>query len=557
MNEIRPEYLRLTNLLNGRLFRIPEYQRSYSWTTRQRADLFGDIEDVFAKGPDATHFMATVVCLRKERQELGTDLYSVLDVVDGQQRLTTIVILFKAVQLVLRRSASREDKRLAKEIRELLVKGAGGDLLLLQTNHDSSHYFSNYIRKGASKPRSEAKTIADRELLAAIEECQHFVASWQDAERPLSELMALLKNRLSFILYEISQEREVYTVFEVLNSRGIEVSWLDRLKSILMGAAFELKEGDPQQLVRDLHVIWRDVYATVGMRQGLSTEALRFAATLLETEGNKPLSEQASVDLLRKWRDSGEDIREIAQWLLSVTEACDAVLSNSRLDAVTRIAQARLLAVAIHLMDVNPEDRQRLLDCWERVSFRIYGMFDKDARTGVGDYVRLARRCVQSDVTPKDVEEGILEIGSWYPIEDAVDCLRDANCYDGWQDGLRYLLYRYEEHLSKKEGNNFDNEQWIKIWMETASRSIEHVWAQSQAPEDLRHRLGNLMMLPPPLNSKLKDKAFAEKRKAYKDTGLLDAQGVAARRRWSKAAILEREKRILDWASQEWADVRR
>ncbi len=498
--------------------------------------------------------MATVVCLRKEEQELGTDLYDVLDVVDGQQRLTTIVILLKAVQLVLRESASRKDKRLAKEIKELLVKGAGGDLLLLQTNHDSSHYFSNYVRKGASKPQSEAKTIADRELLAAIEECQQFVASWQAAERGLSELVALLKNKLTFILYEISQEREVYTVFEVLNSRGIEVSWLDRLKSMLMGAAFELDDGDAEQLVRDLHVIWRDIYATVGLRQGLSTEALRFAATLVETEGNKPLSEQASVDLLCEWTGSGEDIREIAQWLLRVTEACDAVLKNNRLDAVTRIAQARLLAVAIHLMDVNQKDRQRLLDCWERVSFRIYGMFDKDARTGVGDYVRLARRCTQSEVTAEDVEEGILEIGSWYPIEEAVDRLKEANCYEDWQDELRYLLYRWEEHLSRQEGNNFDNEQWIKIWMETASRSIEHVWAQSQATEDVRHRLGNLMMLPPRLNSKLKDKEFSKKRKAYKDTGLLDAQAVAGKRSWTKAAIRQREKRILDWASKEWAD---
>ena len=554
MNEIRPEHLRLTYLLRGRLFRIPEYQRSYSWTARQRADLFADIEGVYARGPDASHFMATVVCLRKEEQELGTDIYHVLDVVDGQQRLTTIVILFKAVQLALRRSASRNEKRIAQEIKDLLVKGVAGDLLLLQTNHDSSHYFSNYISKGVSKPRSKAKTIADRELLAAIEECQDFVATWQRAGRPLAELVALLKNRLSFILYEISQEREVYTVFEVLNSRGIEVSWLDRLKSMLMGAAFELEEGDPAQLVHELHVIWRDVYSTVGLRQGLSSEALRFAATLRATEANKPLGDQDSVDLLRKWTASGEQIREIAGWLLKVTEACHAVLSNNRLDAVTRIAQARLLAVAIHLMDIDERERQRLVDCWERVSFRIYGMFDKDARTGVGEYVRLSRQCIQSSVTAEDVEEGILRIGSSYPIEEAVDCLSEANCYDGWQDELRYMLYRYEEHLSEEEGNNFGNEQWIRIWMETASRSIEHVWAQSRAPEDFRHRLGNLTMLPPRLNSKLKDEPFAKKRKAYKETGLLDAQNVAANQRWSKNAIRDREKSILDWAAKEWAD---
>ena len=498
--------------------------------------------------------MATVVCLRKDERELGTDIYHILDIVDGQQRLTTIIILFKAIQLTLKASDSKNDKRIARDIKKLLVKTVGDDLLLLQTNHDASHYFADYIRKGASKSPSHAKTIADRELLTAMQECREFVARWHDAGSNLSDLVTLLKNRLSFILYELSQEQEVYTVFEVLNSRGIEVSWLDRLKSILMGAAFELEAGNPKQLVHDLHVIWRDIYATVGLRQGLSTEALRFAATLWQGDGNKPLGEQASVDFLRAWTGSAEDIRDVASWLLQVTKACDAVMSNNRIDAVTRIAQARLLAVAIHLMDVKEDDRLDLLRCWERVSFRIYGMFDKDARTGVGEYVRLARLCVAERTTTEDVREGILGIGSKFPINEAIQILRETNCYDGWQDELRYMMYRYEEYLTEEKGNNFDNEHWIKIWMESASRSIEHILAQSSAPEDIRHNLGNLMMLPPRLNSKLRDKPFKDKRAAYKDTGLLDAQTVAAKKSWSKATIRQREKAILEWAFQEWAD---
>ena len=501
--EIRPEHLRLTELLERRLFHIPEYQRSYSWSSRQRDDLFGDIDDVFKKGHNASHFMATIVCLRRDEKELGTSLFHVLDVVDGQQRLTTLIILLKAVQLVLSTSQSEEDRQISEDIEHLLVKRGDNSLLLLQTNHDSSHYFADFIRHGRSELPSTAITIADRELLSAIQECLQFVDDWQDEGRTHSDLVKLLKNKLSFVLYEISDEREVYTVFEVLNSRGIEVSWLDRLKSILMGAAFDLEDGDADQLVHDLHVIWRDIYSTIGLRQGLSTEALRFAATLLDTNGNKPLGEQASVDLLRQWTDTAEQIRDIADWLRRVTNACDSVLSDSRLDAVTRIAQARLLAVAIHLMENDEDDRDDLLCCWERVSFRIYGMFDKDARTGVGEYVRLSRLCIEEDATADAIRDGILEIGSWFPIGKAVDELRQrGNCYVRWQEKLRYMLYRYEEYLANEQGNQFRNEQWIKIWKDTAARSIEHVMPQSHAPDDVRHRLGNLIMLPPWLNSK-------------------------------------------------------
>ena len=553
MNEIQPQHLRLAELLTLRLFRIPDYQRSYSWTSRQRRDLFGDLRTVFEGAPEASHFMATVVCLRRGVRTLGTDFYTDVDVVDGQQRLTTLIILLKALQLALAASDSEDERAEADGLDGLLVKRGGGELLLLQTNQDSSYYFADYIRKGTSTAADEAKTIADRELLTAVDECEKFVADWRAAGSALTDLVRLLKNRLSLVIFEISEERQVYTVFEVLNSRGLEVSWLDRLKSILMGAACDLPSGS-EELIDELHHIWRNVYTTVGLRQGMSTEALRFAATLWGSEGYRPLGEQASVDLLRQWAHSADGIRDVSRWLLRVTRAHDRVLSNDRVGGVTRIAQARLLAVAIYLMDVDAEERSSLLACWERVCFRIYGMYGKDSRTLVGDFVRLARRCVAPNTTAEDVETDILRMGDGYPIEDAVEWLRGANCYEGWQEELRYLMCRYEEHLAEEASFNFSNEHWNKIWTSSASKSIEHIWAQSSAPEDVRHNLGNLMMLPPGLNAQLGDKPFPEKKGPYKNTGLLAAQEVAATTgRWLKPAIRARETKLLKWVAQEWA----
>lgn len=550
MISIRPEHLTLAQLLEGRLFKIPEYQRSYSWTNRQRADLFEDIENVHTKGN--SHFMATIVGLHRREVELDTNILHELDVVDGQQRLTTLIVLLNAIRLNLADSKKKKDKRLAREIRHLLVK-PGGELLLLQTNHDASQHFATFLRDGVAASPQHAITIADRELLGAIADCKVFVSTWTSKGRKLRELVALLKNELSFVLYAISEEQEVYTVFEVLNSRGIAVSWLDRLKSILMGASFEVDDGEPTRLIDELHTVWREIYGTIGLRQGLSTEALRFAATLLEDHGNKPLGEQDAVDLLRTWTDSAENIRSSASWLLQVTKSCHKVVSNDRLNAVTRIAQARLLAVAIELMDgVNEAQKADLLSCWEKVSFRIYGMSGYDARSGVGHYVRLARAAVKGSTAWDRVRNGILKIGEEYPIESAIEAMRNANCYDGWQDELRYVMFRYEEHLATQQGNNFRSEQWTRIWHESPSKSIEHIWAQSTAPDDVVHNIGNLMILPPNLNSKLRDKPFREKKAAYRETGLLVAQEVAAESRWTRKAIRRREERILEWAHSEW-----
>ena len=82
---------------------------------------------------------------------------------------------------------------------------------------------------------------------------------------------------------------------------------------------------------------------------------------------------------------------KVSNWLLKVTKAIDKFLEhagNSR-EAVRRISQARLLAVAIILRNFSSDQEQKLLNQWERTTFRIFGLCGKDARTRVGHYVRL------------------------------------------------------------------------------------------------------------------------------------------------------------------------
>lgn len=553
---IHPQHLSLIDLLSKRLFTIPDYQRSYSWDTRQRRDLFDDIEEVWHEDEDSIHFMATVVCRRlADRVRLGTDVMTRLDIVDGQQRLTTLIILLNAIRRALAEEEGAE--RDANDLQTLLVK-PHDNLLLLQTNQDTSNLFSNYIRSGAAPDPATAKTLADRHLSSAFQECMSFVQAWRDDDRQLLDLAALVKNRLTFILHEISDEKTVYTVFEVLNSRGIAVSWLDRLKSILMGLAFKLEEGLTRDtLINDLHRTWRDIYSTLGLRQGLSTEALRFAATLyLGNRPNKPLGESDSVDELRRVATDAQSIREVAEWLLRVTIACDAVRSNDRENAVTQIGQARLLAVALYTRE-DFEDRGTLLEAWERVTFRIYGLYDKDARTGVGAYVRLAWDVVNSDISEQEIRARLLNIGSEYPIDRAVDGLRGADCYTDWTDDLRYLLFRYEEHLAKELRKKVDNVHWDGVWSKNANLSIEHIRPQSEAPDSVKHTLGNLMLLPPGRNSQLGKKPPQDKAASYRETGFYQCGEVAEMLEtssWTEDACEKRECKILDWVLAEWAD---
>ena len=561
MIDIQPQHVTLTTLFQGRLFRIPEYQRSYSWQPKQRQDLFSDIEHVYERGPDRSHFMATVVGLRREGKNIGTTAHRFIDVVDGQQRITTLILLLKAIEVDVRDTAPRA----SKEIVELLIKDDNATLLLLQTNHDSSDYFANYLKNGNHPSSSSAKTAADRQLLTAIEDCEKFSRDWLNSGRELEQLVILIKNRLTFIFHEISDESAVYTVFEVLNSRGLDVSWFDRLKSMLMAIVFE-HASNKSELIKTVHSLWTQIYDRIGLRLNLSTESLRFAATLRAPERQSRVMGEADAALsLRDLSQEGaEQVIETTRWLKAVTEAVDDVVADHRKDAVTEIVHARIIATAIHLRDdLSRTQRQQILDRWEKVTFRIFGMFNKDARWAVGENVRLAWDIAHKKLSAGEILDSLAEIGRGFPIDKAVEELRGVDCYNGWRDNLRYFFFKYEEHLSRKAGQNFDNEQWARIWQATSASSIEHIrpqnwWISRKQEDDVRmHGLGNLTLLSPGSNSRLQDKPAPEKVDDYVNSGLFIAQEVAKTIResgWNFTTMKERETHLLEWAKQEWGD---
>ena len=115
---IEPRYSVLQALFADRVFRIPHYQRFYSWHKRQRDDLFNDLRTLAAGGDDQHHFMATIVCHRtNETTSIGASQYRLYDVVDGQQRLTTLIVLLKCIELEM--PADSEDR---KDLAKILVK---------------------------------------------------------------------------------------------------------------------------------------------------------------------------------------------------------------------------------------------------------------------------------------------------------------------------------------------------------------------------------------------------------------------------------------------------
>jgi hypothetical protein len=571
---IEPRYGVLQTMFADRVFRIPHYQRFYSWQRRQREDLFNDLKKLATSSEDQHHFMATIVCHRtKETRDIGAQQYRIYDVVDGQQRLTTLILLLKSIELTLPKES--EDRA---DLAKTLVK-LDGHLILLQTNNANEFNFNRFIRESVTPSRADIETHSDRNLASAIRECKSFVESWKSS-RDILSLMRLVLHRPGFVVFDTEDSRIVYTIFEVLNSRGLAVDWLDKTKSVLRAYEMSQSSSATEAEIEALQRIWGRIYREIAKEDVPGEEILRITATLYYGPGQgKPRSADDSLDLLRKECNSFDKPRQISMRLLDVAQKLVELYGSVHLGPVTEILHARLLAVAIKsATGVNEDERRKLLEQWERVTFRIFGLYDKDSRTKVGDYVRLAARIVTGDIetrTYNQIMSGLRDLGCEYPIDGALEeGLIGKDCYDHPEE-CRYLLWSYEEHLARTAGAGatVDENERVQIWRHRASDSIEHIFprtpsgtawrdkmrrSQEESIQPLQPnvgRIGNLLLLPLMLNEEAQNFSFEKKKDIYSRHNLHMIREVCEQEDWTLSEIENREANIVAWARTRWCDV--
>jgi hypothetical protein len=186
----------------------------------------------------------------------------------------------------------------------------------------------------------------------------------------------------------------------------------------------------------------------------------------------------------------------------------------------------------------------------------IYGLGGSDKRKKVGDYTKLGYEIASGTVGPNAICARLLAIpGDGHHIDKILADADWTDCYNEWTEPLRYVLYRYEEHVSRKSGEKINTGEWKKIWQQDPSKSIEHITPQSTNRKYVHH-LGNLTILPPGVNSSLRDKPPLDKVNAYDESGIRVTRNVATIVResgWNFREIEKRANGIIEFIREEWS----
>jgi hypothetical protein len=453
-----PKLSTLNEVLHDRLFHVPPYQRGYSWTSKERKDLFQDLHNLRDLRRDE-HFMATLVFRDTGKYVTtgGADRLRTYDVVDGQQRLTTLVILLKAIEKNLRKNSQ---KKQAEKLDAILVK-VKRDLILLQTNHDAHENFEAYLRQGDNGDLAAALTLHQRELINAFRKCEQFVV---DFGNPLG-LLDLLKNSVKFVFFVLEDPGAVHPLFEVLNSRGLNVDWLDKVKSTLMGVAFEKKGKLPTGELVDVENEWTKFYHVLGRQRVSDADVLMIAANLTsDAPPSKGYQKENSLEFFREEaRQNRWTPLQTSRLLSQVVTALDKFLEDPRRRAVCRVKQSRLLAAALLLSDrlkKNTKAQDKALLAWENAMFRFYVLAGKDARDRVGQCIGLASAICNGNLSLTQIVKELDEIGN-VTHDDVATALDEVDIYDRWTaEEIIYFFRKYEERLSAEKGEVIPEFAW-------------------------------------------------------------------------------------------------
>ena len=600
----------LKTLFNNALFRIPDYQRGYAWTAQQLGDFW---QDLVRLTEDRKHYTGQLTLEAvKEPVWKGweDDAWLIRDVgftpyyvVDGQQRLTTAIILLKCMIDRVGPTGTLAHQSTAEIEKQFLVYRSGGVLHTClfgyEKDNPSHEYLKTQILGLPSVQNQHTRTLYTANLAAARE---FFNAHLKKAKpEDLERWYRALTQRFLFSIHELSDDLDVFVAFETMNNRGKALSKLERLKNRLIYLSTLLPApvtpDERQHIRRDINDAWKTAYEFLGRveDQALNDDDfLRAHWIMYYSYVKEDLWEYASVLLNRKFTaksvlDGALKAADLLTYVRSIQSSvrkwhamhfptvADGIPAETKpwLERLSRLrwgAFGPLVMAALQTVS-SGESMVRLLVAAERFRFVINRLCKLRADTGDSRFYRMAEEVSkgeQLDAVTGRINELVAGFFSLERFQYEIK-MQAHNFYD-WH-GIRYFLFEYEQHLRQTAAMQAEKLDWVAFsTVKGDNVSIEHIYPQTPKPGEwpefdalpeaersrLCHSLGNLLALSTSKNSKLSNRTFAAKR--IDNNGVIGYHNgsyseiaVAKQTAWTPADVITRGLAMLQFMEQRWS----
>lgn len=544
----------ISKIFTESLYRIPDYQRGYSWGMRQLKEFWADLEQLDQGKNHYTGVLTLEAVAESEYNQWEDDLwiikskrYSPYFVVDGQQRLTTIVVF---LQCVIERLAENEEVNYTgkNDIRKKFVfesKDGGisrSYIFGYQKDNPSAEFLKTDIFKEASeKHRPPEDTIYTNNLQVAKEYFSEKLKGMALAEVEI--FYTKVTQQLLFNIYAMADDVDVFVAFETMNNRGKPLSHLEILKNrlIYISTLFSADFDEKTKLRAVVNDCWAAAYNYLGKNKErplvdnhflLAHFYLSFAESIIDKvdidrlnrqiwhyqrdDGYKDylLNEVFNVKNLRPAADGSpplltlKDVYEYAHDLKStvktyyeISNPGDSKYTTDEkvwLERLRRISgpEPTLLELALFLSEKKKDTRIKLLVLFERLLFL----------KSISPYIRSLESVNLTELAMKvkSGKESALQAIEYFEKLlttilkefDFKNALREwvrRNGYYGW-NGVKYFYFEYEEYLKSLSKTGRDKLIWSEFLQENYDHdytTIEHIYPQKAITDEWKNAFGS------------------------------------------------------------------
>lgn len=534
----------LSKLFTEKLFRIPDYQRGYSWREKQLKDFWTDLDQLTEDQRHYTGVLTLESVKEKAWEKWENDSWIITGknfkpyfVVDGQQRLTSIIILLQCI-LEKTKSDARLNFSPKLEIQQKFI-------FVPKTTHHGSYVFgyakdnpsyeclkTQILGKTSTKYSAGETTIYTKNLINAKKFFSNKIENLNHQEIEL--IYTKITQRLLFNVFHIDEEVDVHVAFETMNNRGLQLSNLELLKNRLIYLTTKLGEAQSNiELTRKtINDCWKSVYYFLGKNSSRSLnddyllfvhfvtyfgqKALEISPKLfesgfhlahrqdyykdylLEQEFNvKRIYANNAVDRLNSTAllNYALDLKRVSENFYSLSFPEDTKYSETiklwleRLNRLRGVSNLRevMIATLLFLPQIKDEDQKILfLEVIEKYFF-ISNLLPYSFRRK-NKPAKIAEELVKF-VTKKTGLEDFTkllkqELESWTKIAEFKSALLDGlgeSSYYSWSD-IKYFLYEYEIHLKVKAKRKTDKIIWNDFLtnnFDDDHASVEHILPQT------------------------------------------------------------------------------
>ena len=541
-------------------YNIPSYQRPYSWTSQEAGILFDDLYDFYKnEDKEENYFLGSIVLIKK-------DDFPKSDVIDGQQRLTTLTILLAVIAHNLMDS---DDKNEFKNyINEKGVKSQGiKPEPRLKIRERDNDFFKEYIQELkineliALKPEAQ-NTEAKSNIVKIAQTLQKKISESFISEDEIFKFGSFLVQRCYLVAVSTPSQQSAFRIFSVMNSRGMNLLATDIIKSDVIGKINEEYRDDYTEKWEEIETAlgreaFNDLFGHIRMikmkckaKKSLQEEFYKFVLTNINND--------TAIDFIDKILEPyAEAYDAIKKSAYSSTESADKV--NNILKWLNKIDNSDWLPPAMVFYCQHKNEPNALLVFFEKLE-------------RLASYMRI----------------------NSYDINHRID--RYSNLLSDLQDENDDSIYGESIELSATEQNEFISELNSDIYKMTGAKrnylilrldafmsdgaasykynvlSIEHVLPQTVSSgseweitwNDLEERtywlnkIGNLIPLTRRHNSKAQNYDFTTKKEKYfknSDTGVTSyalATDVLNYTEWTPETVKKRQQKLIDIYKKGW-----